>query len=193
MEDTRYADGAHLDREDLAREAWAYAEAQGWRPLREVKREHGVLPVALAGDMGAFWREAEGEGVARAGLRAALFHPTTGYSLPDAAHTALRIAALPVLTTATVAAAVRDASTAAWNDRRFFRLLDRMLFRAAEPDQRYRVLERFYRLPEPLIARFYAARLTTADKVRILSGRPPVPVRRALACMSERAMLSPAA
>ena len=38
-----------------------------------------------------------------------------------------------------------------------------------------------------------AGRLTAADKLRILSGRPPVPVGRALACMSERAMLRPAA
>ncbi len=188
VEDTRYADGPALDRADLAAEALAYAAAQGWRG-EVVRREHGVLPIALAGDIHAFWRAALGEGVARAGLRAALFHPTTGYSLPDAAHTALRVAALPELTTASVAAEIRAASVQAWEARSFFRLVDRMLFKAAEPDGRYRVLERFYRLPAPLIARFYAARLTTADKLRILTGKPPVPIGRALACMSERAML----
>jgi lycopene beta-cyclase len=41
------------------------------------------------------------------------------------------------------------------------------------------VLERFYRLPEPLVHRFYAGRLTFLDRARILSGRPPVPVLRA--------------
>lgn len=192
VEDTRYADGPALDHADLAAEARAYAEAQGWRG-ETVREEHGVLPIALAGDIEAFWREAARSGVARAGLRSALFHPTTGYSLPDAAHTALAVAALPELTTAAVLACIRERSVHAWKNRSFFRLLDRMLFRAAEPDARYRVLERFYRLPEPLIARFYAARLTGADKLRILAGRPPVPIGRALACMSERAMLRPAA
>ena len=60
-----------------------------------------------------------------------------------------------------------------------------MLFRAADPPQRYRILERFYRLPEPLIARFYAGRSTLADRVRILAGKPPVSVGRAIAAMME--------
>jgi lycopene beta-cyclase len=55
-----------------------------------------------------------------------------------------------------------------------------MLYRAAKPEQRYRVLEHFYRLPQPLVGRFYAGRLTFRDKIRVLSGRPPVPVGRAL-------------
>ena len=68
-----------------------------------------------------------------------------------------------------------------------------MLFKAADPDKRFKVLERFYRLGAPMMERFYAARLTGADKLRILSGKPPVPIGRALACMSERAMLRAAA
>ena len=193
VEDTRYADGPTLDRVDLAAEARAYAAAQGWTGA-VVREEHGILPIALAGDIEAFWREASPPGrPARAGLRSALFHPTTGYSLPDAAHTALAVAALPELTTASVAAAIRARSTAAWEDRAFFRLLNRMLFKAAEPDARYKVLERFYRLGAPMMERFYAARLTGADKLRILTGKPPVPIGRALACLSESAMLRPAA
>jgi lycopene beta-cyclase len=61
-----------------------------------------------------------------------------------------------------------------------------MLFRAADAPERYRVLERFYRLPEPLIGRFYAGQSTLADRVRILAGKPPVSVRRAVATMMEK-------
>ena len=39
----------------------------------------------------------------------------------------------------------------------------------------------FYRLPAPLIARFYAGRPRLSDKARVLSGKPPVPVAQALA------------
>ena len=46
--------------------------------------------------------------------------------------------------------------------RGFYRMLDTMLFRAAEPGERYRVLERFYGLDAKLIARFYASRSTLA-------------------------------
>ena len=59
-----------------------------------------------------------------------------------------------------------------------------MLFAAAEPAQRYRVLERFYRLDRSLIERFYAGRMTAGDKVRILIGKPPVPVGKAIGVLT---------
>ena len=64
--------------------------------------------------------------------------------------------------------------------RGFYRALDTMLFRAAEPDRRYQVLERFYRLGPDLVQRFYAAESRRTDQLRILSGRPPVPIGRAM-------------
>ncbi|MBE7217677.1 MAG: lycopene beta-cyclase CrtY [Caulobacteraceae bacterium] len=194
IEDTRYSDGPGLDRADLLQEARDYAREQGWTVAREVRTEHGVLPVALAGDIAAFWRAAERESpVGRIGLRAALFHPTTGYSLPDAVRAAERIAALPELTTASVAACAKALSIQLWEERGFYRLLDRMLFKAAEGPERYRVLQRFYRLPAPLIRRFYAAECTAADKMRVLTGWPPVPIGRALGCLSETRLLAEAA
>jgi lycopene beta-cyclase len=42
------------------------------------------------------------------------------------------------------------------------------------------VLQHFYRLPEEIVQRFYAGRTTMADRIRILSGKPPVPVGRAV-------------
>jgi lycopene beta-cyclase len=67
-----------------------------------------------------------------------------------------------------------------WHQTRFFRMLNRMLFLAGEPAQRFRVFQRFYRLPKPLIERFYAGRLNNRDQFRLLFGRPPVPVGRAI-------------
>jgi lycopene beta-cyclase len=182
IEDTRYADGEALDRDQLRRDLNGYAAAQGWTIREVVREEDGVLPIALGGDIGRWWEETEGAAV---GLRAALFHPVTGYSLPDAARLADQVAALPVLTTETVRAHVEAHSRLTWEKRGYYRLLNRMLFRACEPDQRYRVLERFYRLPQPLIERFYAGRAGLADKARILIGKPPVPVSAALAVFAE--------
>ena len=64
-----------------------------------------------------------------------------------------------------------------------------MLFRAAKPKERYKVLERFYGLSESLIERFYAGTLNTSDKRRILMGKPPVPVTKALYNLSEKAFI----
>src|SRR5579871_863984 len=189
IEDTRYADAPALDRTQIAQDIAAYAAQQGWSIAEVVREEAGVLPIALAGDIDAFWTEAPSE-AADAGLRAALFHPTTGYSLPDAARQAELVAGLPELHTAAARAALVAASKRLWRERAYYRLLNRMLFRAARPGQRYKVLERFYGLPQPLIQRFYAGRATLADKVRILAGKPPVPIRRALACLSEAPLLA---
>ena len=70
---------------------------------------------------------------------------------------------------------------------RFYRLLNRMLFKAARPGERHRVMEKFYTLPQPLIERFYAGRTTPFDMMRILSGKPPVPIHRAVPCLGEPA------
>jgi lycopene beta-cyclase len=47
------------------------------------------------------------------------------------------------------------------------------------------VLQRFYGFAQDLIERFYGGRLTRADKLRILSGIPPVPIHRALFSVRE--------
>lgn len=64
-----------------------------------------------------------------------------------------------------------------------------MLFDAAAPDQRYKVLQRFYTMSQPLIERFYAGVSPVRDQARILMGKPPVPVGRAMGCVSEQQYL----
>ena len=71
----------------------------------------------------------------------------------------------------------------------FLRLLNRMLFRAAKPEERYLVLQRFYGLNQGLIERFYAGHLKWYDKLRILIGKPPVPVTKALYNFSEKTFI----
>ncbi|NBB17205.1 lycopene beta-cyclase CrtY [Caulobacter sp. SLTY] len=188
IEDTRYADGEALDRDELRQDLNRYATDRGWTIGEVLREEDGVLPIALGGDIDRWWDDTEGAAV---GLRAALFHPVTGYSLPDAARLADQVATLPVLNTETVRAHVEAHSKATWDKRGYYRLLNRMLFRACEPDQRYRVLERFYRLPQPLIERFYAGQAGLGDKARILIGKPPVPVSAALRVLSESSVLEP--
>ena len=182
IEDTYYSDGAALAPDALRARLRHYAAAQGWAVAAEGREEAGVLPIALGGDIEALWAEGEA-GVPRVGLRAALFHPTTGYSFPDAVRTAELVAGLADLSAPALYAALRHHSLSTWRARGFYRMLNKMLFIAADPDQRYKVLQRFYGLDAALIGRFYAGRSTLADKLRILSGKPPVPVGRAVSAL----------
>ena len=185
VEDTYYSDTPDLDRAVLRARIAAYVGAGGWPIETVVREEAGVLPVAIGGDFQGYWTSG-GARVAKAGLRAGLFHPTTGYSLPDAVRLAVAVADATDLSSSALHDLSFGMAKRAWDGRTFYRMLDAMLFRAAEPDERYRVLERFYRLSPGLIARFYAGRSTLMDKGRILAGRPPVPVGRALAALGGR-------
>jgi lycopene beta-cyclase len=190
VEDTRYSDGEALDLQSLAADIGAYAVAQGWSIKRVVREEHGVLPICLAYDAARFWAERPTD-IPLAGMRAGLFHPTTGYSLPEAVRLANLVAAHWPIGSAALAPLVKAHALKRAREQGFYRLLNRMLFRAAEPGRRHLVLQRFYRLPQPLIERFYAGRTSAWDIVRILVGKPPVPIDRALACLMERSLLNP--
>lgn len=179
VEDTCYADGPSIDEAAMAGQVAEYVQARGWVVRRIIRRETGVLPIAIGGDIRAHLAQFP-PGVAPVGLGAGLFHPVTGYSLPDAARLALHLAHLPVIQGDAVDRAARQFAVQTWEARGFYRMLNKMLFRAAVPDERWRVLARFYRLDEGLIRRFYGANCHWRDRLRILSGRPPVPLGRAV-------------
>ncbi len=184
IEDTYYADGPALDRPRLRIGIETYAAEQGWTIAAITGEEAGVLPIVLGGDIEAFWAVGP-KGVARSGMRGAFFHPTTGYSLPEGVRLADEIAAIPDLESTSLFELTRRRSEELWRRTGYYRLLNRMLFRAAEPELRYRIFERFYGLSGGLIRRFYAGRLKWIDKVRLLTGKPPVPVLRAFRCLAE--------
>lgn len=179
VEDTYFSDGEDLAPDTVRQRALDYAAQQGWRVERIVREEVGILPMALSGDIDGLWRDTT-PGVPIVGLRAGLFHPATGYSFPDAVRTADLVAALPRIDSDSVFAAIRQHSVRTWKSRGFYRYLNRLLFEAAEPGERYKVIERFYGLSGNLVRRFYAGQSTMADQLRTLVGKPPVPLGRAI-------------
>ncbi len=179
IEDTYYSDGPALSDTALEARIRDYAAAKGWRISEVVRAERGVLPITLAGDIDAHWATL-GQELPRVGLRAWLFHSTTGYSLPLAVRTADAIAAAPDLTSNAIARLTERLSRQAWDEQGFMRLLNRLLFVGARPEERVAVMSRFYRLDTGLIERFYAGRSTMMDKARVFSGKPPIPVFRGL-------------
>ncbi|HEU5055359.1 MAG TPA: lycopene beta-cyclase CrtY [Kofleriaceae bacterium] len=169
VEDTYFSDGAALDRAAVRERALAYARSRGFGRGEVVREEAGVLPMPWRAD--GLPRPAAA-GPLAAGYQGGWFHPATGYSFPVAARLAALVAAVdgaalpggPEL--AQLAAAVRRQAA-------FARQLNRLLFRWCAPAERWQILERFYRLPEALIGRFYALDLEPQDMARILLGRPP--------------------
>jgi len=183
IEDTRYSDDVLLNEAEIEETIRLYAEKRGWTISKLVHREAGVLPITLAFDRQNF--HANRGGCPSMGMRAGLFHATTGYSLPDAVRVANIIADADSLRSDEIANALMTYGRKRARVQAFYRFLNRMLFKAAEPDRRHLVMQKFYRLPRQTIERFYAGRTTIRDITRILSGEPPVPIARALPCILE--------
>lgn len=165
VEDTYFSDGPELDFAQLRTRAVAYAQGLGLSIARIAREESGVLPLPA----GAAPPRARSPLLA--GYAGGWFHPTTGYSFPIATRLALHIASRPpgALFDESFSALVREHA----RQQRYAFLLNRLLFQAVPDSARRNVLERFYRLPEASIARFYALSTTTFDRARILCGRPP--------------------
>ncbi len=166
VEDTYFSDTAILDQQALRTAIFAYARAAGLSVASVARYEHGVLPLPWAGEAPVI-----DQGPLIGGYQGGWFHPVTGYSLPTAVRLAQLIAATPP--ESLFGEPLRALAAVQRKQLGFCYRLNKMLFRWFPPDQRYHVLERFYRLPEATIRRFYALQLTTGDRARILLGRPP--------------------
>jgi lycopene beta-cyclase len=166
VEDTYFSDTPQLDAPALREGVLAYAAGKGCKIADIVREEQGVLPLPTRGPLA----EATASPIS-AGYAGGWFHPATGYSFPVALRLALHIAR----------ATQADLFGERWerliaqhrSQFRFACLLNRMLFGAFHPERRFTALERFYRLPEETIHRFYALAMTRGDRLRLLCGRPP--------------------
>ncbi len=182
IEDTYYADKPELDRSLLSARIDEYQQQMGWSG-EPVGFETGVLPVITGGDFRAYQRDQHTDGVALAGARGGFVHPLTSYTLPIAVNVALAVAEDADLSGEQLAAKLEMRARQHWSAMGYYRFLGSMLFGAARPAERYKVFERFYRLSPALIERFYAGRSSAAQKLRVLVGKPPVPVGRAIGAL----------
>ena len=188
VEDTYYTDGPELSENEVTARIDDYINAKGWAEHELVRQEKGVLPITLAVD-----ERHPGSSNVKIGIRGGFYHAVTGYSFPDALRLAYEVSldvhGLSHPEEDYAPLEIYESSLAHWYDEMFLRLLNRMLFCAAKPEERYTVLQRFYGLNQGLIERFYAGQLKWHDKLRILIGKPPVPVSKALYNFSEKAFI----
>ncbi|MEP6340079.1 lycopene beta-cyclase CrtY, partial [Parasphingorhabdus sp.] len=179
VEDTYYADTKDFDPAMLSKRISEYVAEQGWEIDKVLSDETGQLPVFYGGDFQAFWNSNPGPD-ARAGSRAALIQPITSYSLPLAVRTAILIAGTPSITQENLDKSLKDMATEHWKNGKFYRMLCAFLFKGADPEKRYLTLQHTYTKDENLLARFYAGKTTKIDQVKLLTGKPPIPIRRAV-------------
>ena len=97
-----------------------------------------------------------------------------------AVKTAMLIAEMPEISQQTLDKKLRDLATSHWKNGKFYRMLCAFLFLGADPDKRYKTLQHTYTKDEDLLARFYAGKSTRMDQANLLTGKPPIPISRAI-------------
>jgi lycopene cyclase len=171
VEDTYYSNTSDVQSELWRNEILKYIAARGWKIKNIERQEIGCLPLDLE-EPAAY----DGETLT-IGAASGIYQPVTGYTFPQ---TLERVLTLSKLSPYFWREALQDLRAESETQSRYLRILNRMMFLAAEPAKRYKILERFYHLPESLIARFYQGKLTFKDQIRILVGKPPVSIIKAV-------------
>lgn len=173
IEDTYYSNSPILDMEEIKARILAYAQNIGLEVQDILRVESGCLPL-----VDSFSPSSDDH--LRLGASSLEYQPVTGYSFPQTFKRVQALVELNHFNYEDWQKALMESAQKDRGQRMYFHLLNRMLFLAADSKSRYRVLERFYKLPLPLIERFYSGKLRGLDQLRILIGRPPVSVLRAI-------------
>ena len=173
IEDTYYSNNAELDIDEVKKRILSYAIKHGYEVDKISRIESGCLPLVSR------YSELEGNSL-KLGASSGEYQPVTGYTFPQTYRRVEALVALGNFMRKEWREVLEHCQRQDRSQRMYFHFLNKMLFRAADPESRYQVLERFYKLPLPLIERFYQGRLSRADQLRILIGKPPVSIFRAI-------------
>ncbi len=172
IEDTRYSNNASLNLIELEADIQSILKQKNWKVEKVLRKESGVLPIPID--------PVSSQGNNISINLSGIFHDVTGYSLPDAVRLINELIKIQDWQRSTVLECVNNYRQKRHRDRSFFRLLNRLLFQAAEPKLRYLVLSHFYELSQPLIERFYSGKMNKLDYIRIFMGKPPVKITSAI-------------
>jgi len=168
IEDTYFSSTPGLDREAVRGRLVEYLHGLGVIQYRILREESGVLPMPWGTS-----RRQPGEVVA-IGYRGGFFHPGTGYSLARSVIVAHRIARLAgeagnADLSSLIANGLAELGAFWEDDNRFARRLNYLAFRLL-PGRWLRdlVFSAVYRLPHPTLARYYAGRTSTGDRLALV-------------------------
>lgn len=164
-----------FSREEFRDSILAYARAMGWNIRSQIHESEAAIPVPILPG-----NPMQGLAAPTIGTRGGFSHPSTGASFPQAIRLAERISKVQKFDPANIWAITKAAQKELEKNREFCILLNRILFCAALPEERARIFTRLYRLPEPVLQRFFALKLNALDFARILLGRPPLPMEKAI-------------
>ena len=178
IEDTYYSNSSALNRETSLRDLRLYAHDQGWTIAEEGRVEIGCLPIPTFQTIDPILPQSSQP--LKIGAGAGFFHPVTGYSFLWSTRVAEALAQIPNPNPETYGRALQELHRQRKANEGFYLFLNRLMFLGSDERHRKNIFERFYSLPTSTIERFYAGRSRWIDRLRLLIGKPPIPISAAL-------------
>jgi lycopene beta-cyclase len=171
VELTSYSNEKAIDEAEYEKVIWEKISEKNLFVESVLRKEMAALPIPL--ERVTF--ESEANVVNLAGI----FHDTTGYSLPYA------VKLIDDLLTEKPSleffqSKIKEFEKRIAKDRAFFRTLNRFMFKASGNQDRYKMLQFFYKHQPELISHFYAGELSFTEKIRFFMGKPPVSIFSAM-------------
>lgn len=185
VEEIFYSNTPELNAERIGRSLLSYIDRHGWKIQSSEREESGCQAMPMTSE---YLTSSVGGEPLPIGFRGGYMHALTGEALPDAVRIADFLSSLEDLTTETARSGLMRFRRSWLSRQRFYRLLNRLMFYASEPALRYLVLQGFYTQSQDVIERFLSGRTTWSDRMRILRGRPPFPLDRALRSLTEKSV-----
>lgn len=176
IEDTYYSNHPTLKSERIESEILGYIQKKSWSIKQIYRREQGALPLPFEKSEPQILKNQ----VPLLGAESGSFHPLTGRAASSILKQIEAIRIRSNLTTSSINRILGQARYESESTSSYYRMLNKLMFKGTDSALRYKVLAHFYRLPAPLIERFYAGKSSIWDKIRILFGKPPIPVGRAI-------------
>jgi lycopene beta-cyclase len=173
VEDVRYALDPTFDITDYARRIFNLAARFGWKIIDSARGQAGALPIATGGDFQGYWQSG-GPGVAKAGMRAGLFHPVTGASLADGLAVAQLVAGMSDWSGQALHKALHDHARRTWAGRGFYRRFARQMLHDTPAAEQVGMLEALYEKEPAIVRRFHRTDLSLADRMSFALGGGPM-------------------
>lgn len=182
VEDTYYSNHPTLKVERIQKEIQNYLALRGWKIKNIHRSEEGCLPLDLDPN-----KVGDSLDIPPClGAESNFLNPVTGYTLPYTLRAIDKLMQQGNLTDESCRRTLSGLRQSEGSRLGYLNFLNRMMFLAARNESRYKILQRFYLMPEKTIQRFYTGSLNWWDRIRILVGKPPVPVIAALKVLKSR-------
>ncbi|XZR52786.1 MAG: lycopene beta-cyclase CrtY [Enterobacteriaceae bacterium] len=167
--DTHYINNSVLKINLLRKNIFKYIIKKKWIIQNLKREEQGIIPIKLKNIKNKIFKN-----IVFNGLRGNFFHATTGYSLNISLILSNKILQFNNLNYINILNEFNNLSNNIYKNQKKYILLNKIFFILIKSNKRYKLIQKFYNLPESLINRFYLEKINFLDILKIITLKPPI-------------------